>query len=456
MKSKLGFTSITLLAINAIMGAGIFLTPGTVVKMVGTRAIYAYIIAAIVAAILALTFASAAKYVRKSGAAYSYTKTAFGDAAGFYMDVIRFFSATIAWGVAAVSVVRTLYALFNVQQTFLSITIGFLLLVLVMTLFNIFGTRVFMIANNLSTIAKVLVLVFIIIMGAITLIVTGQNHFNDLNNMKSIPQLTTTNFFMAIITAFYAFTGFESVGTASEDMIEPEKNLPRAIPLAFLIIVLVYVSTITVAMMLDPSGLINTNKVIAIAVIFNNPVTENIIMIGAIIAMLGSNIAAPFNIPRILEAMAKEGQMPSIIAKRTSFNFPLVAYIITVILAVGVPMSFQYSLPFIIVISATVRFAEFLVIPVGVIKFYRGTNVEPILNAKKNLFTDVIIPIIAVIASVIILINYDWAGEFSLKVNGKFILNWYAIWGMIFGFVILPVALYVLNYFEKKSKLVKK
>lgn len=451
MNKKLGFPSIVLLAINAIMGAGIFLTPGTVVKMVGTHAISAYIIAAIIASILAITFASAAKYVRKSGAAYSYTKAAFGDTAGFYMGVIRFFSATIAWGVAAVSVVRTLYTLFDVKQTFGSITMGFLLLVLVMTLFNVFGTNVFMIANNLSTIAKVLVLVFIIITGAVTLIITGQNHFSDLNDMRSIPQLTTQNFFMAIITAFYAFTGFESVGTASEDMIKPEKNLPRAIPLAFLIIVLVYVSTLAVAMMLDPSGLIHTNKVIAIAVIFKNPIIENIIMVGAIIAMLGSNIAAPFNIPRIIEAMAKEGQMPSVIAKRTHHNFPLPAYIITVILAVGVPMSFQYSLPFIIVISATVRFAEFLVIPIGVIKFYRGTNVERVLNAKKNFITDVILPIIAVIASIVILLNYDWAGEFSRNVNGQMVLNWYAIWGMIFGFIILPIVLYAMNYWEKKT-----
>ena len=66
-KTKLGFWSIVLLAINSIIGSGIFLTPGSVVSMVGTKAPLAYFFAAIFASILAITFAAAAKYVNKTG-----------------------------------------------------------------------------------------------------------------------------------------------------------------------------------------------------------------------------------------------------------------------------------------------------------------------------------------------------------------------------------------------------
>ena len=48
-KTKLGFWSIVLLAINSIIGSGIFLTPGSVVSMVGTKAPLAYFFAAIFA-----------------------------------------------------------------------------------------------------------------------------------------------------------------------------------------------------------------------------------------------------------------------------------------------------------------------------------------------------------------------------------------------------------------------
>lgn len=63
---KFGFWSIVLLAINSIIGSGIFLTPGSVVSQVGSKALLVYFIAAVLAAILAISFAAAAKYVAKS------------------------------------------------------------------------------------------------------------------------------------------------------------------------------------------------------------------------------------------------------------------------------------------------------------------------------------------------------------------------------------------------------
>ena len=59
---KLGFWFIVLFAINSIIGSGIFLTPGSVVSMVGAKAPLAYLGAAVIAIVLAISFASAAKY----------------------------------------------------------------------------------------------------------------------------------------------------------------------------------------------------------------------------------------------------------------------------------------------------------------------------------------------------------------------------------------------------------
>ena len=78
MNKKLGFWSIVLLTINSIIGTGIFLSPGGVAKSAGSLAPVLYICAAIFAAVLAVTFAAASKYVNKSGAAYAYTRGAQG------------------------------------------------------------------------------------------------------------------------------------------------------------------------------------------------------------------------------------------------------------------------------------------------------------------------------------------------------------------------------------------
>lgn len=406
---KLGFWSIVLLAINSIIGSGIFLTPGSVVSRVGSKALLVYLIAASFAAILAITFAAAAKYVTKSGAAYAYSKAAFGENVGFYMGVLRYFSA---------SVVKYIM--------------------------------------NLSTIGKLLALGLVIFVGAFLLLSTGENHFSEIDTLQIagknvIPAVTTSSFVMAIVSAFYAFTGFESIASGSEDMKNPAKNLPRAIPLAILIIALVYIGVVAVAMVLNPRELLETKQVVAVAAIFSSPVLRAIILVGALVSMFGINIASSFHAPRILEAMARENQFPKWLAKRTKRNFPARTFLITLILAVLVPMAFHYSTDNLIILSATVRFLGFIVVPLGVIRFYLGKNVEPILTANKNKITDLIFPIFSILITLFLLYKYDWAAEFSVTVNGVTSLNWFAIGALAFGAVILPAILFILTKNERKK-----
>ncbi|MGL5296421.1 MAG: amino acid permease, partial [Culicoidibacterales bacterium] len=102
---KLGFWSIVLFGVNSIIGTGIFLTPGDVIKQAGTLAPVSYIIAGIFATIIGMVFATAAKYVKKNGAGYAYTTAAFGPKVGIYVGVTRAIAASIAWGVLATAVV---------------------------------------------------------------------------------------------------------------------------------------------------------------------------------------------------------------------------------------------------------------------------------------------------------------------------------------------------------------
>lgn len=92
---KMKFWSIVLLTINGIIGTGIFLSPGAVAKLVGDKVATIYL----AAAVFAVSFAAASKYVVKSGAAYAYSKAAFGDEVGSYVGITRVVSASIAWGV---------------------------------------------------------------------------------------------------------------------------------------------------------------------------------------------------------------------------------------------------------------------------------------------------------------------------------------------------------------------
>ena len=458
--SKLGFWSIVLLAINSIIGSGIFLTPGSVVQQAGSKALIVYFIAAIFASILAISFAAAAKYVTKSGAAYAYSKAAFGNNVGFYMGILRYFSASVAWGVMAVGVIKSTISIFggNPNKT-MSVTIGFLILMAVITIINLFGQKVVKYVMNLATIGKLAALVLIIVAGVVLLIMTGaSSNLNEVdqitqNGQKIVPTLTTTGFVMAIVSAFYAFTGFESVASGSDDMKNPAKNLPRAIPLAIIVIAIVYIGVVAVAMMLDPKSLMTTKQVVAIAAIFKNEILRDVILVGALISMFGINVASSFNAPRILEAMARENQFSKSLTKRTKNNFPIRTFFISVLLAILIPMAFEYNMVNLITLSAMVRFLGFIVVPLAVIQFYRGKTAEPVLDAQKNIWTDIVVPILSIVLVIFLLVEYNWKAQFGVvnasgQVTG---INWYAIAMMIFGFIVLPLIMFFISRKDRKA-----
>ena len=457
---KLGFWSIVFLAINSIIGSGIFLTPGSVVSQAGSKALIVYFIAAIFAAILAISFSAAAKYVTKSGASYAYSKAAFGDNVGFYVGILRYFSASVAWGVMAVGVIKSTISIFGGNpDKFLNVTIGFIILMLAVTVINLFGQKFVKLVMNMATAGKLAALILIIVAGVVLLITTGASHSLSSvdqitqNGHKIVPALTTTGLVMAVVSAFYAFTGFESVASGSEDMQEPEKNLPKAIPLAILVIAAIYIGVVAVAMVLDPKALMTTKQVVAISAIFKNDILRDVILVGALISMLGINVASSFNAPRILEAMAREHQLPATLTERTKNNFPIKTFFISEALAILVPLAFQYNMTNLITLSAMVRFLGFIIVPLAVICFYYGKNKQPILPAPKSALTDIFVPILSIVLVIFLLVKYNWQAQFGIIENGKVVgVNWYAIFMMIFGFIILPLFMFWFSRKERSSQ----
>ncbi|MFC2477014.1 MAG: APC family permease, partial [Catonella sp.] len=447
MNKKMKFWSIVFLTINSVIGTGIFLSPGGVTKQAGSMAPFIYLCAAVFAAVLAVTFAAASKYVVKNGAAYSYAKAAFGANTGMFIGVTRYVSASIAWGVMATGVVKNALSILGMDsKNLVNVTIGFLVLMLILFIINVKGTAFLTLISDLSTAGKVAALAITIVAGIVIIIMTGENHITDVDMLKNaeggalIPEMDATMFVTAVISAFYAFTGFESVASGASDMENPEKNLPRAIPLAISIIAVIYFGIVLVAMMINPVALVQSDEVVILAAVFGNKIIRGIIIIGALISMFGINVASSFHAPRVCEAMAKDGILPAFLGKRNSKDIPMNAFILTAALAIVVPMSFMYDMQGIMIISSIARFAQFIIVPLGVIVFFMGKQKEEIIDAKKNVITDVVLPIISVALTVLLLYKFNWKGQFSVTgEDGVAHLNWYAITAMIIGYVVLPI-----------------
>ena len=110
----------------------------------------------------------------------------------------------------------------------------------------------------------------------------------------------------------------------------------------------------------------------------------------------------------------------------------LTSFILTAGIAVIIPLAFNYNMAGIIIISSISRFIQFIIVPLAVITFYFGKSKEDILNANKNVITDVIIPIIGLFLTILLLVKFNWAQQFSTKLDdGTTTLNIKAVVSMV-------------------------
>jgi amino acid transporter len=413
--SKLGFFSVVLLGINSIVGAGIFLTPGAVIKLAGSLAPLAYILAGLFAGVLGLVFATAARYVKTNGACYAYTTAAFGQRIGIYVGVTHAITASIAWGVLASFFISTLLKVIfpdkawaDDTELFSVKTLAFLIFIAVLLAINLFGNGAIRWANGISTLGKVFAL-SIFIVGAMWIVFT--QHVNNYGTSGGIGTNAASSTFagltLATMVALYAFTGFESIANAAEEMDEPDRTLPRAIPLAILGVGVIYVLALTAAMMLGADKIVASGDTVKLAAAIGNDTFRTIIVVGALVSMFGINVAASFGAPRLWTALSDEGVLPARLSEKNQFGVPILAFAITASLALAFPLSLRFDNVTLTGLAVIARFIQFIVVPIALMALARDQAPERAM-VKRNTFTDKVLPILAVTVSVALAATFDY------------------------------------------------
>lgn len=456
-----------MLGINSILGAGIFLTPGAVVKFAGPLAPLAYLLAGAFAGVMAIVFATAARYVKTNGASYAYTTAAFGQRIGIYVGVTHAIVAAIAWGVLASLFVSTLlkmafprHAWAQGTEIFSVKTLAFLIFVAVLLVINLFGNRAIKWANGTSTVAKVLAL-SVFIFGGGWIIVT--QHVNNYGTSASagiyhpppyalfgcieIGHGTASGLILATIAALYAFTGFESIANAAEEMDQPDRTLPRAIPLTILVVGAVYVLAVVVAMLLGSNRVVDSSDTVRLAAAIGNDAFRTIVGLGALVSMFGINVAASFGAPRLWTALSDTGIMPRGLSKKNRFGVPLVAFGITASLALAFPLALRFDSVDLTGLAVIARFVQFIIVPLALIALARdrtGDRAAP----KRNPYTDKVLPLAAVVISVALLVSFDYR-TILLTPQGN--ANYFSIALIVITFGIVPAVAY-LHYYRAISR----
>lgn len=351
-ENRLGFWSIVLLGMNAIIGSGIFLLPGKVTELVGEWSVGVYAAATLIALSIVWCFATCATRFDRNGGAYLYAKEAFGEFIGFEVGLMRWAVSIIAWSAMVMGFITALNLLWPgaLQEPYRSTLV--VALVGGLGFLNYVGVNLFKQVNNVVTTVKVFLLTLFALFGlALT------NWENQLLP-SSFESFAAASFGSAVLLIFYAFSGFEALVVAAGEMENPKKNLPKAVITAVVCCSFLYFFIQISAMGLLGSRLAGSHAPLADAAEqWFGPFGKLFIVSAMLVSIGGINLASSFLAPRSGEALAEDGFVPRFIAKKSRFGTPVWAICITCVLTIALALSGSFVE--LAVISVISRFAQY-------------------------------------------------------------------------------------------------
>ena len=341
-KAKFSFSGATLYGINAVIGSGIFLLPQKIYKGLGPASLAVMLGTALLVILLAVCLAETAGYFNKNGGAFQYSKAAFGDFVGFNVGFLGWAVTIIAWSAMAAGFARLFvitFKSFAPYELLLSVS-----LIILLSLMNISGLKTSKMFTLTATVAKLIPIVAFSLC-AIFFIKGGI----DKGNFTPFLQLEPGVDIMKAISStaiyiFYGFIGFETMSIVAGEMRNPEKNVPRAILGSISIVSVLYMLIIAGTIAMLGSRILQTDASVQDAFVeMIGPVGAWIVSIGALISIAGLNIGESIMVPRYGAAIANEGLLPKKIAETNSKNAPIVAIIISGILAIVLLFSGKFE-----------------------------------------------------------------------------------------------------------------
>lgn len=219
------------LTVNGIIASGIYFLPSTIAGLTGPFSPYVYVICALVTMTFVLSFAEVSSRFDAAGGPYLYAYEAFGKFVGFEIGWIAYLTR--------LSAVAANYNLFIIYlgHFFPSATSGLLrasvlfILIVMFTVINIRGVKYGAWTVDVITIAKLLPLLLLIVVGI---------WYVDKNNLavQSLPP--SGDFMRAMFLLTFMYGGFEIVTIPSGESIDPKRHVPRALIVALVIVTTVY------------------------------------------------------------------------------------------------------------------------------------------------------------------------------------------------------------------------
>ena len=375
LKRVLGAGDLIMLAIGAVIGAGIFSSIGTaaagevlpsgeVVRYgAGPALIFSFVLLGAVCGLAALCYAELASMIPQAGSAYAYSYATLGELVAWIIgwDLILEYAVgniavAIAWSgyftsllsgfgiefpawlthgyrTALLSSNPEVHALLQTAPRIAGIpvllNIPAALIVLAITWLLYVGVRESSRANNVMVVVKLLVLGLFVTLGAMHI---------DPANYKPFAPNGWAGIHQGAAIVFFAYIGFDAISTAAEETKNPQRNMPLGILGGLAICTLIYVVVGIVATGLVPYQQLKAADPLARALEVAGLTTASwIVAFGAVVSLTAVLLVFQYGQPRIFMAMARDGLLPRWASRiHPKYRTPHITTVITgLIVALG-------------------------------------------------------------------------------------------------------------------------
>jgi APA family basic amino acid/polyamine antiporter len=235
---KLNLFDVTNLVVGGAIGADIYIISALGSAYLGPASLVAFVVAGVIAILIALSFAEAAALVPKVGGAFAYVCEAWGNFAGFLVGWPLWIAEIAGLAVMPVAFVRYL-SYFVPSLTVLQGDVIKIVFVSVIAYINVRGTKAAGRVNDVLTLAKLSPLLLLIVAGFIYLVA---HPGTAASNLIPFAPLGFSNFGPALILIFWAYTGFELAVIPSGEVENPTKTIPKAMIFGMAIVTFFYIA----------------------------------------------------------------------------------------------------------------------------------------------------------------------------------------------------------------------
>jgi APA family basic amino acid/polyamine antiporter len=296
---RLGLRDAVVIGLGSMLGAGVFVVFAPAADAAGgVGLLVALAIAGLVAFCNADSSARLAARYPESGGTYVYGRERLGEFAG-YLAGWGFVVGKTA-SCAAMALTVGLYAAPSAARP-----IG-VAAVVALTAVNLLGVTKTARATRWLVALTIAVLAVVVAVG----VVTGHPAAARIAGLRPSGVLTAAGLL------FFAFAGYARIATLGEEVRDPERTIPRAIPLAFGLVLAIYtVVAVTALAVLGAPRLASAPAPLAAVVrAARVPEISWLVRLGAAVAVLGVLLALLAGVARTTLAMARRRDLPAALA----------------------------------------------------------------------------------------------------------------------------------------------